>query len=102
MTKVSDITPAILAEYLRIPEVTVSDESYLETIIGIASNFIADYTGTDADSHQDYVIVALVLCQDMYDNRSLYVDSGNVNKVVEAILGLHSVNLIPRGDVNED
>ena len=31
----------------------------------------------------------MVLCQDMYDNRSMYVDKNNMNKVVEAVLGMH-------------
>ena len=32
--------------------------------------------------------------QDMYDNRALYVDNSNVNRVVENILGLHQRNLL--------
>jgi len=36
----------------------------------------------------------MILCQDMYDNRSMYVDKNNLNKVVETILGMHSVNLL--------
>ena len=43
---------------------------------------------------KDIIIVVFILCQDMWDNRALYVDSSNVNKVVESILGLHSVNLL--------
>jgi len=38
--------------------------------------------------------VLLVLVQDMWDNRTLYVDKSNVNKVVDSILGLHAVNLL--------
>lgn len=96
ITKVSDITYKDVAEYLRIPEVTPSDQSLLNALIGIAKDFIKKYTGQkDLDAFQDFVIVVFVLCQDMYDNRAMYVDSTNLNYVIESILGMHSVNLIP-------
>lgn len=53
----------------------------------------ADYTA-GIDAFEDFIIAVYVLCQDMYDNRSMYVDNANVNKVVETILGMHSVNLL--------
>lgn len=46
------------------------------------------------DKYSDLVIVVFVLCQDMYDNRTLYVDKNNVNKVVSSILGQHDNNLL--------
>ena len=96
ITKVSDITYQDVAEYLRIPEVTQSDQSLLNSLIGIAKDFIKKYTGqSNLDAFQDFVIVVFVLCQDMYDNRAMYVDSTNLNYVIESILGMHSVNLIP-------
>ena len=96
ITKVSDITYQDVAEYIRIPEVTESDQSLLNSLIGIAKDFIKKYTGQDdLDAFQDFVIVVFVLCQDMYDNRAMYVDSTNLNYVIESILGMHSVNLIP-------
>lgn len=53
----------------------------------------ADYTA-GIDAFEDFPIAFYVLCQDMYDNRSLYVEKSNPNKVVETILGMHSVNLL--------
>lgn len=53
----------------------------------------ADYV-TGLDAYEDFVIVVYVLCQDMYDNRTYYVDKTNLNRVVEAILGMHCVNLL--------
>ena len=41
------------------------------------------------------VYAVLVLVQDMWDTRTLYVDKGNVNRTVESILNLHSINLLP-------
>ena len=97
ITKVSDITANDLAEYIRLDEVTSDDENTLNTLLNVAKTFISEYTGRtseDLDNYQDFVIVALVLVQDMWDTRALYVDKTNLNKVVESILGLHSVNLL--------
>ena len=64
----------------------------------MATTFIKNYTGqSDLDNFQEYVIVVFILVQDMWDNRTLYVDTTNVNKVVDSILGLHSINLLPSG-----
>ena len=95
--KVSDITAADLADYLRLEEVTDDETQTLNNLLEIAKKYINNYTGrteTELDNYQDFVIVALVLVQDMYDNRTMYVDSRNVNTVVETILGMHSVNLL--------
>ena len=95
IVQVSDITYTDLAEYIRIPEVTADDETLLTNLLSVATTFIEKYTGqTDLDEFPDFVIVAFILVQDMYDNRTLYVDTTNMNKVVETILGMHSVNLL--------
>jgi hypothetical protein len=101
ISKISDITITDIAEYLRLPEVTNDDEDMINTLLGVAKTFIQKYTGIaeeNMDSYQDFVIVVLVLCQDMWDNRTLYVDKSNLNYVVETILGMHSVNLLPTVD----
>lgn len=97
-TKVSEITYGDVAEYLRISELSASDQATLTAMIGVATTFIQGYTGltsAQVDQFQDFIIVVLVLVQDMWDNRTLYVDSENLNYVVEAILGMHSINLLP-------
>ena len=97
INKVSDITAADLYDYLRIPEVTATDTNTLNTLLTVAKVYIGEYTGRtiqDLDNYRDIVIVVLILVQDMWDNRTLYVDTNNSNKVVESILGLHSVNLL--------
>lgn len=96
--KVSEVTSADVAEFLRVGEVTPSEDGFLKTIIGSATAYMCKYTGLDAaqlDGSQDLVPVLLVLCQDMYDNRTLYVDSANVNRMVQSTLDMHSVNLLP-------
>lgn len=96
ITQVSQITAQDLADYLRITELTNDDTNTLNTLLSVAKAFITNYTGqTDLDNYQDFVIVVFVLCQDMWDNRTLYVDTNNINYVIEAILGMHSINLLP-------
>ena len=105
IAKVSEVTAADLAEHLRVCEVTPSEEGFLSTIIGAAKSYMCKYTGLDAeqlDESSDLVIALLVLCQDMYDNRSLYVDSANVNMAVQSILDMHSVNLLPSAVKQDD
>ena len=93
--KVSDITYTDIANYIRLTEVSQEEQSLLTNLIEIAKAFVKDNTGVeDLDEFDDFVIVIFILCQDMYDNRSLYVDKTNLNHVVETILGMHSVNNI--------
>ena len=101
--KVSEITIADVADYLRLSEY---EERDIETYLNIAKNYISNYTGIPEateddeeeaetlDSYADFVIVVYVLCQDMYDNRSMYVNKGNINKVVQTILDMHARNLL--------
>lgn len=97
LQKISDISVEDLADYLRIDELTADESATLETMLEAAKAYIMHYTGRtleELDNYADIVIVALVLIEDMYDNRTMYVDSGNVNTVVQSILGMHSVNLL--------
>lgn len=97
ISKVSDITYQDVADYIRLYEVTQNDQNMLKTLISVAKQYIMQYTGQSEhglDNFQDFVIVVFVLCQDMWDNRTMYVDSTNLNNVVESILGLHQVNLL--------
>lgn len=95
--KVSDITTEEIANYLRISEVDSATETELEVYLNVALKYIKDETGLtndDLDKHEDFIIAIYVLCQDMYDNRTLYVDKNNINKVVETVLGRHRINLL--------
>ena len=95
ISKVSDITTDDLVEYIRLVDYTPEDENTLSNLLEIAKTFISNYTGqTDLDQYQDFVIVVLVLCQDMWDNRTLYVDKASLSYPVETILGMHSNNLL--------
>lgn len=97
VSKVSDITVKCVADYLRLDEVTDSDKNTLATLISIATSFIKSYTGLDddgVDKYPEFVIVVFILCQDMWDNRTMYVDSKDLNNTVQSILAMHSVNLL--------
>lgn len=97
ISKVSQVTAVDVADYIRLDEVSADDINTLNTLISVAKAYIVKYTGkTEAqlDESADFVIVLLILCQDMWDTRALYVDNANVNKVVDSILGLHQVNLL--------
>ena len=99
MKKVSEITVEEIANYIRLDEY---EEDELATYLNIAKNYISNYTGIPEtseekgvetlDDYADFIIVVYILCQDMYDNRSMYVNSGNINKVVQTILDMHTRN----------
>lgn len=100
--KVSEITIQNIADYLRLDDTA---ESLLTPILASAKQYISNYTGIPTESTdlsiktlddcEDFYIVVMILCQDMYDNRSMYVDKSNLNRVVETILGMHCINLLP-------
>ena len=95
--KVSDITAQDCAEYIRLSDANADDINTLSTLLNVAKVYVGEYTGRtikELDDYKDIIIAVLVLVQDMWDNRTLYVDTSNANKVVESILGLHSVNLL--------
>lgn len=97
ITKVSEITPQDLAEYIRLVDPTQDDLNTLSTLLTVSKVYVGEYTGRtiqELDDYKDVIIVILVLVQDMWDNRTLYVDNDKANKVVESILGLHAVNLL--------
>lgn len=95
--KVSDITEENVADYLRLDEVNDSEINTLTMLISIATSYIKSYTGLDdagVDKYPEFVIVVLILCQDMWDNRTMYVDGKDLNNTVQSILAMHSVNLL--------
>ena len=92
LSKVSEITAQDIAEYIRVDD-DADGELYkqLTTFLTIAKDYIKNYTALeDLDEYADLVLAVLILCQDMYDNRTMYIDKGNVNKVVQTILDMHT------------
>ena len=97
VSKVSEITIEDVARYIRVDDY---DEGEIETYLNIAKTYISSYTGIpitsedgeSLDDFPEFVIVVYILCQDMYDNRTLYVDKSNINKTVQTILDMHTRN----------
>ena len=91
ISKVSEITTQHIADFIHLDEVGKAEEFQLSTFLSVAKDYIKNYTDLDdLDEYADLVIVVLILCQDMYDNRVLYVDKDKPNKVVQTILDMHS------------
>lgn len=100
--KLSEITAKDITNYLRLSEISEEDEKDIELFLNIAKNYIENYTGIPQesenvedetlDTYSDFVIVVYVLCQDMYDNRTMYVDGKNINNTVKTILDMHTRN----------
>lgn len=101
--KVSEVTLATLKNYIRVDH--DEDDVLLGAILVGAKAFIKGYTGLplvddlateeiehNIDQHEDISIALLVLCSEMYDNRSYSVDNHEVNPVVRTILQMYSVN----------
>lgn len=95
----SDITVKNLADYLKLDYSSLAEEEILElaAFLNAAETFIVDYTGltlSQIDDHESLTVAIYVLVQDMYDNRTYYVDKNNLNRVVSMILDMHSINLL--------
>lgn len=95
--KVSEIKAEDIASYIRLDEVSEDDTKTLNDLIAISKAFIQNYTGhteKELDDYPDFAIVVYILCQDMWDNRTMYADSKDLNNTVQSILAMHSVNLL--------
>lgn len=91
--KLSQITQADVEQYLRIDE----SDTQIPSIMKAAIGFIMSHTGRtleELDKYDDIWIVFMILCQDMYDNRSLYVEKACENKVVIDTLNRHIKDMI--------
>ena len=96
-TRISEITVNDLAEYLRITELVGSEIQLLTTIKAAAVKYIVGVTNlTEAklDDYPDLTLALYLLAQDMYDNRTIYVDKGNLSDTVTTILNMYRTNLL--------
>nr|DAS35695.1 MAG TPA: head tail connector [Caudoviricetes sp.] len=96
ITSIYEITSEDVAEYLHLDDFE-ENEQFLNNILRISKEYIKNYTGrkeSELANYADFIIVVFALCQDMYDNRTMYVDKSNINNVVKTILDMHSVNLL--------
>ena len=86
-------------DYLRLDDPSEIEESEIERMKASAVSYMIEYTGLtvdEMDQFEDMTQALFILVADMFDNRNLYIEgkASNVNKSVQTILGLHSVNIL--------
>ncbi len=95
--QVSEITPGELAKYGREDETDTEILSTFTLILSAVKAYIKGYTGLSdeqLDTKEDISIAVFVLANEMYENRVFTVKDSNVNRVVQNILDMHSINLL--------
>ncbi len=96
--KLSEIDVPFVKEYLR--QDGVEDDKLIGAILEGAKDYIIKYTGQSLEQleeSQDLAIAVLVLVAEFYDNRTISVNERinlRINRMLESLIGRHSVNLI--------
>lgn len=93
--KISEITIKELKEYANVDH--DHDNTILNSILLAAKSYIKNYTGLteeQIDSKEDLTIALMVLCNEMYDNRSFSAQDNKSNVIITNILDMYSVNLL--------
>ena len=96
-TKISEVEINDLVDYLHLPELDGSQMQLLTTIKAAATSYILGVTGLSLlqiDLYPDLTLAFYALCQDMYDNRAIYVDKANISDTVSTILNMYRTNLL--------
>jgi|tagenome__1003787_1003787.scaffolds.fasta_scaffold20110451_3 hypothetical protein len=93
--KISEISITELKNYLHVYH--TEDDKLLTAILIAAKAFVKNYTGLAEDNldiSEDLSMAVFILSADLYDNRVYTVENNSVNPVIQAILNMHSVNLL--------
>jgi N12 class adenine-specific DNA methylase len=93
--KISEITIKEIKDYLHVYH--TEDDTLISAILTASRSFVKNYTGLTnegMDAKDDLSMAVFILSSELYDNRAYTVENNNVNPVIEAILGMHSVNLL--------
>lgn len=99
--KLSEVTQSNVVNYLKLNEGEYNEDDILMVMTG-SKAFIKGKTGLtddEVDLHEDITIVFYVLCKDMYDTRTYYVDTANLNRLVTTILNMHRKNFLAKPEV---
>lgn len=95
MAKLSELTLQNVKAAVRVDY--DYDDELLGHISDAAKSYIANFTGLTAsqlDEIPEMCIAFYCLCNDMYDNRSMTVSTGNENPTVIQILKGNAVNYV--------
>lgn len=93
--KISEIKLEDIKAYIRIYD--NSDDDFIKAVMAAAEKLIISYTGIpdkELDDFEDLSIAFYCICSDMYDVRSMAVQSERTNPTVKLILDMHSRNLV--------
>ena len=93
--KISEIKISNIKEYLHVYH--DEDDNLISAILIASKSFVRNYTGLSSeslDAKDDLSMAVFILSSELYDNRAYTVENTNVNPVIEAILNMHSVNLL--------
>lgn len=93
--KISEIKIDDLKNYLHVYH--TEDDNLISAILIAAKAFVKGYTGLSTenlDISEDLSMAVFILGSELYDNRVYTVDKATVNPVIQAILDMHSVNLL--------
>lgn len=99
--KIRQLTAEVVADYLKIDREDLDESKRREllTFLDAAKQYVLSETGLtadEADEKDDLTVAVLILCQDMYDNRTRHLSS-SVSKpsdTLESILGFYRCNLL--------
>ena len=97
--KISEVTTKDIQNFIRLDDPGEIETSEIEIMKKSAVEYIKSYTGLsdeELDKYEDITQALFILVADMCDNRNLYIEgkASNINKSVECILGMHSINLL--------
>lgn len=93
--KISEVTINDLKEYAVVSHTL--DDKLFSHILAASKAYIKGYTGlndTAIDEKEDLTIALMILSNEMYDNRAYTVENDKVNKIVNSMLDMHSINLL--------
>lgn len=98
--RISEITVADIKNYLHVYH--TEDDKLIEAILNASKAFVKNYTGLGIDAlgidqldiSEDLSLAVFILSAELYDNRVYTVENNNVNPAIQAILNMHSINLL--------
>lgn len=93
--KLSDAAIGNVKDYLRVVDDT--DNTLITAIMAAAKQTVLSYTGltaAQADDYEDLTIAYLIICSELYDNRTYTVQNDRINPAAALILNLHNRNYI--------
>ena len=93
--KISEVSITDLKEYANVDHSL--DDVLFQIILQATTSYIKNDTGLtleQMDDKEDLTMALMILSNEMYDNRVYAVENDKVNKIVNSILDMHSVNLL--------